>query len=90
MQDLLQNTPSGLYCPAGDFFIDPWAPVDRAVGEGALGAGGEKVGDAPAFGVVEVGLSGVGAEVADDVQVIGLGVGEGDGAAQFVDGHLRC
>lgn len=21
----------GLYCPAGDFFVDPWRPVDRAV-----------------------------------------------------------
>ncbi|MCB9162326.1 MAG: ligase-associated DNA damage response exonuclease [Caldilineaceae bacterium] len=29
--DLLQLTPAGLYCPAGDFFIDPWQPVDRAV-----------------------------------------------------------
>jgi putative mRNA 3-end processing factor len=28
---MLQETPSGLYCPDGDFFIDPWAPVDRAV-----------------------------------------------------------
>jgi putative mRNA 3-end processing factor len=24
--DLLINTPDGLYCPAGDFFIDPWRP----------------------------------------------------------------
>ncbi len=23
--------PEGLYCPAGDFFIDPWRPVDRAI-----------------------------------------------------------
>ncbi|MEW6695322.1 putative exonuclease, DNA ligase-associated [Tepidimonas thermarum] len=23
--------PQGLYCPAGDFFIDPWRPVARAV-----------------------------------------------------------
>lgn len=23
--------PAGLYCPPGDFFIDPWRPVDRAV-----------------------------------------------------------
>ena len=23
--------PEGLYCPAGDFYIDPWRPVDRAV-----------------------------------------------------------
>jgi putative mRNA 3-end processing factor len=28
---LLILTDSGLYCPAGDFFIDPWRPVDRAV-----------------------------------------------------------
>lgn len=28
---VLQLTRSGLYCPAGDFFIDPWSPVDRAV-----------------------------------------------------------
>ena len=24
-------TPKGLYCPAGDFYIDPWKPVERAV-----------------------------------------------------------
>ena len=29
--DLLQLTPGGLYCPAGDFYIDPWAGVQRAV-----------------------------------------------------------
>lgn len=29
--DLLITTPKGLYCPPGDFFIDPWRPVDRAV-----------------------------------------------------------
>jgi putative mRNA 3-end processing factor len=28
---VLQETARGLYCPAGDFFIDPWEPVDRAV-----------------------------------------------------------
>jgi len=28
---LLEVRPEGLYCPAGDFFIDPWQPVDRAV-----------------------------------------------------------
>jgi putative mRNA 3-end processing factor len=28
---LLQLTDAGLYCPAGDFHIDPWRPVDRAV-----------------------------------------------------------
>ena len=29
--DLVVARPEGLYCPAGDFYIDPWRPVDRAV-----------------------------------------------------------
>ena len=29
--DLIVLRPQGLYCPAGDFFIDPWQPVARAV-----------------------------------------------------------
>ncbi len=28
---VLRFTPSGIYCPAGDFYIDPWRPVDRAL-----------------------------------------------------------
>ena len=28
---LLRSTDHGLYCEAGDFHIDPWLPVDRAV-----------------------------------------------------------
>ena len=31
LSDLLQPTDVGLYCSAGDFYIDPWRPVDRAV-----------------------------------------------------------
>lgn len=31
MADLLQKTRAGLYCPAGDFHIDPLRPVARAV-----------------------------------------------------------
>ncbi|MGV6875273.1 ligase-associated DNA damage response exonuclease [Pseudochelatococcus sp. B33] len=31
MTDLVQLRPEGLYCPAGDFHIDPWRPVARAV-----------------------------------------------------------
>ena len=30
-EDLLRPTPQGLYCPPGDFYIDPVRPVDRAV-----------------------------------------------------------
>ena len=29
--DLLQITDRGLYCAAGDFYVDPWQPVDRAL-----------------------------------------------------------
>lgn len=28
---VLTFTPQGIYCPAGDFHIDPWRPVDRAL-----------------------------------------------------------
>jgi putative mRNA 3-end processing factor len=30
-QDLVIQRPEGLYCPPGDFYIDPWRPVDYAV-----------------------------------------------------------
>ncbi|MDJ0860045.1 MAG: ligase-associated DNA damage response exonuclease [Dinoroseobacter sp.] len=29
--DVLTFTDRGIYCPAGDFFIDPWRPVERAL-----------------------------------------------------------
>ncbi|WP_282339715.1 MULTISPECIES: ligase-associated DNA damage response exonuclease [Pseudomonas] len=29
--DLVIARPEGLYCPPGDFYIDPWRPVERAV-----------------------------------------------------------
>lgn len=29
--NLIELTERGLYCPAGDFYVDPWAPVERAV-----------------------------------------------------------
>lgn len=28
---VLENRQHGLYCPAGDFYVDPWAPVERAI-----------------------------------------------------------
>src|SRR5688572_265636 len=28
---MLRETPDGLYCPAGDFYVDPWGAVDRAL-----------------------------------------------------------
>ena len=29
--ELLQVTKSGFYCEAGDFYVDPWRPVSRAI-----------------------------------------------------------
>lgn len=29
--NLIELTPSGLYCPPADIFIDPWKPVEKAV-----------------------------------------------------------
>ena len=31
MLDLLHVTKAGLYCAQGDFYVDPWLPVDFAV-----------------------------------------------------------
>jgi putative mRNA 3-end processing factor len=31
VDDLLVSTASGLFCPAGDFYVDPWCPVRSAV-----------------------------------------------------------
>lgn len=31
MADVLTFTDRGIYCSAGDFYIDPWKPVDRAL-----------------------------------------------------------
>ena len=31
MDGLLRYTDRGIYCPAGDFYIDPWKPVARAL-----------------------------------------------------------
>lgn len=31
MDNLLERKPDGLYCAAGDFYIDPWNPVARTV-----------------------------------------------------------
>jgi putative mRNA 3-end processing factor len=31
LMDVLEITERGLYCPAGDFYIDPWTDVERAV-----------------------------------------------------------
>ncbi len=31
MKSLVHATPKGLYCEPGDFYIDPWHPVETAI-----------------------------------------------------------
>jgi len=31
VENLIECSPNGLYCALGDFYVDPWNPVDRAV-----------------------------------------------------------
>ena len=55
--DLIVQRPEGLYCPIGDFFIDPWRPVARAVithahADHARRGHGHYLAAAPAEGVV--------------------------------------
>ncbi|MBV8906471.1 MAG: ligase-associated DNA damage response exonuclease [Acidobacteriia bacterium] len=41
---LLEITPNGLYCGAGEFYIDPWGPAERAVLTHAHAAHGRAAG----------------------------------------------
>jgi putative mRNA 3-end processing factor len=60
-QDLIVQRPEGLYCPPGDFYIDPWRPVPRAVithahSDHARMGNGHYLAAAPAEGVLRVRL----------------------------------
>src|ERR1043166_2497517 len=66
MSDLVIERPEGLYCPAGDFYIDPWRPVDRAVithahGDHARPGNAHYLAAAPSAGVLRARL---GADIA--------------------------
>ncbi|MEO8937314.1 MAG: ligase-associated DNA damage response exonuclease [Burkholderiaceae bacterium] len=59
--DLVVLRPQGLFCPQGDFFIDPWRPVDRAVithahGDHARMGHGHYLAAAPGEGVLRTRL----------------------------------
>ncbi len=63
-QDLVVQRPQGLYCPPGDFYIDPWRPVDRAVithahADHARTGHGHYLAAAPAEGVLRARLGDV-------------------------------
>ena len=59
--DLIVQRPEGLYCPPGDFYIDPWRPVARAIithahADHARVGHGDYLAAAPAEGVLRVRL----------------------------------
>jgi putative mRNA 3-end processing factor len=61
MIDLVIERPEGLYCPPGDFYIDPWRPVERAVithahGDHARIGNGHYLAAAPSEGVLRARL----------------------------------
>ena len=62
--DLIVQRPEGLYCPPGDFYIDPWRPVPRAVithahSDHARVGHGHYLASAPAEGVLRVRLGAI-------------------------------
>jgi putative mRNA 3-end processing factor len=61
LADLVVQRPEGLYCPPGDFYIDPWRPVARAVithahSDHARIGNGHYLAAAPAEGVLRTRL----------------------------------
>jgi putative mRNA 3-end processing factor len=71
--DLIVQRPEGLYCPAGDFHIDPWRPVPRAVithahADHARRGHGAYLATAVSAGVLRARLG--------DIALQGLGYGE--------------
>jgi len=62
--DLIVLRPEGLYCPSGDFHIDPWRPVERAVithahADHARRGHGAYLCSAPGEGVLRARLGGI-------------------------------
>ncbi len=75
MQDpLLQPRPAGLYCPAGDFYIDPMLPVEHAVVTHAHGdharQGSEK------YHVAAAGFGLMRERLGEESAIVGHGYGE--------------
>ena len=68
--DLIVQRAEGLYCPAGDFYIDPWRPVDRAVithahADHARRGHAHYLAAAPAEGVLRARLGGIALQTLD-------------------------
>ena len=88
--DLVVQRPEGLYCPPGDFYIDPWRPVDRAVithahADHARMGHGHYLAAAPGEGVLRARLGSI------DLQPLAYGeriVHNGVGVSLHPAGHV--
>jgi putative mRNA 3-end processing factor len=89
---VLRITPHGLYCEAGDFYIDPWKPVDRAVITHAHGDHA-RVGSASYLTASE-GAGILRRRLGDDASITGIPFGErislgGVDVSLHPAGHIR-
>jgi putative mRNA 3-end processing factor len=90
VMDLVVQRPQGLYCPPGDFYIDPWRPVARAVithahADHARAGHGHYLAAAPAEGVLRSRLGEI------DLQTLPYGqaiVHNGVGVSLHPAGHV--
>jgi putative mRNA 3-end processing factor len=76
--DLVVARPEGLYCPPGDFYIDPWRPVARAVvthahADHARRGHGAYLASAAGAGVLRARLGDISLQVLDGGQAVHLG-----------------
>ncbi|UYP32483.1 ligase-associated DNA damage response exonuclease [Pseudomonas sp. Z8(2022)] len=72
--DLVVARPEGLYCPPGDFYIDPWRPVERSIithahGDHARRGNGHYLAAAPGEGILR-------SRLGDDIRLQTLAYGE--------------
>ncbi|MEP6825843.1 MAG: ligase-associated DNA damage response exonuclease [Ramlibacter sp.] len=89
-QDLVVQRPEGLYCPQGDFYIDPWRAVPRAIithahADHARTGHGHYLAAAPAEGVLRARLGTI------DLQTLPYGeriVHHGVGVSLHPAGHV--
>ena len=73
-EDLIVERPEGLYCPPGDFYIDPWRPVARAVITHAHADHARR--DHGAYLATAVSEGVLRARLGDDITLQGLAYGE--------------